>query len=405
MSRFNTSTNHPIIPNSQQYMYEQQFISIHSEDRDITKFPNSSEFTIELPQDYQNVQGVVLSDWTFPSNYNVFSQIQNNTYLIIKITDPYNPGAFGIYNPYQTAIFEYLYSQINTEILIPIQEGFYNPEQMAKELTNRMNEVLTQNIAKYLSTTNPAFLEQFTGYTEFVVVYNSVSQRLWFGNSSSKFVLVNDSKTYVTLSVAEGASCAKRSQLPDYSNWGLPAYLGFTRITQTAIKAVSNSETRFYYGDVLSKDDNGYWIEPNPELVGSSVYFIVAPFKLNLMGFSHFYMEIAGMNALDETIPYAVSGLTRHTNETNGIVKSAFAKIPVPVVPLAQWFDYDSRVFKIYNPPAERIRKLSIRIRYHNGQLVDFGTFPYSFTLEFTIFNPQIQKKYKMYVPETIENN
>ena len=129
MSRFNTSTNHPIIPNSQQYIYEQQFISIHSEDRDIIKFPNSSEFTIELPQDYQNVQGVVLSDWTFPSNYNVFSQIQNNTYLIIKITDPYNPGAFGIYNPYQTAIFEYLYSHINTEILIPIQEGFYNPEQ------------------------------------------------------------------------------------------------------------------------------------------------------------------------------------------------------------------------------------------------------------------------------------
>lgn len=402
MSRFNTSTNHPIIPNSQQYMYEQQFISIHSEDRDITKFPNSSEFTIELPQDYQNVQGVVLSEWVFPTNYNVFSQIQNNTYLIIKITDPYNPGSFGIYNPLQTAIFEYLYSQINTEILIPIQEGFYTPEQMAKELTNRMNEVLTQNITKYLSITNPEFLEQFTGYTEFVVVCNSVSHRLWFGNSSSKFVLVNDSKTYVTLSVAEGASCAKRSQLPDFSNWGLPAYLGFTRVAQTAIKAVSNSETRFYYGDVLSKDDNGYWIKPNPELVGSSVYFIVAPFKLNIMGFTHFYMEIAGMNALDETIPYAVSGLTRHTNETNGVVKSAFAKIPI-VFRNTQWLDLESPVYKIYNPPAERIRKLSIRIRYHNGQLVDFGLCPFSFMLEFTIFNPQIQKKYKMYVPETIE--
>ena len=46
---FNTQTSHPLIPNSQQYQFEQQYISIHSEDRNILKYPNSSEFEIELP--------------------------------------------------------------------------------------------------------------------------------------------------------------------------------------------------------------------------------------------------------------------------------------------------------------------------------------------------------------------
>ena len=46
MSRFNTNATHPLIPNSQQYMFEQQYVSIHSEDRNILKYPNASEFEI-----------------------------------------------------------------------------------------------------------------------------------------------------------------------------------------------------------------------------------------------------------------------------------------------------------------------------------------------------------------------
>ena len=84
MSRFNTSSNHPIIPNSQEYVYEKKFVSIHSEDRDILKYPGASEFEIELPQDYCNVQAVKLNTWTFPANYNTFSLVQNNISLSFK---------------------------------------------------------------------------------------------------------------------------------------------------------------------------------------------------------------------------------------------------------------------------------------------------------------------------------
>ena len=52
----------------------------------------------------------------------------------------------------------------------------------------------------------------------------------------------------------------------------------------------------------------------------------------------------------------------------------------------------NSLPFKFYDPPAEKIRKLSIRIRYHNNQLVNFGAFNFSFTLEFTQMLNQIKR-------------
>ena len=44
MSRLNLNNSHPIIPNSNQYYFDRKFVSINSEDRDITKYPNASEF-------------------------------------------------------------------------------------------------------------------------------------------------------------------------------------------------------------------------------------------------------------------------------------------------------------------------------------------------------------------------
>ena len=67
---FEVNGTHPIIPNSQDYTVYKKYVSIHSEDRDILKYPQSSSFEIELPQDYLNVYTVRMSNWTFPSwNY------------------------------------------------------------------------------------------------------------------------------------------------------------------------------------------------------------------------------------------------------------------------------------------------------------------------------------------------
>ena len=404
MSRFNTSTTHPLIPNSQEYMLYKKYVSIHSEDRDIIRHPLSTEFEIELPEDYCNVQTVKLSTWTFPSNYSTFSKIQDNLSMTFRIVNAYNPGDHGLADPLQDAIFEILYANRLIDYYVTIDEGFYNPLQMATELTNRFNDAVSSRISEALKTV-PKYVElnlydQFkdVGYTQFIVIYNSVAQKLFFGNKSSEFLLTNDSEIFYKLTILR-ADCYKKNIYPEFSNWGLPAYLGFTRCPAPSFSPNIGEYPRFFFGEV-NPGDNGFWLLPDSSLPGAKVYYAVAPLKINLMGPSHFYMEIAGMNCMDETMPYSLSKFTTHTNETNGIVNSAFAKIAIPTTPISQWFDNGIDSYMLYNPPAERIRKLKIKLRYHNGAPVYFGGFDYSFTLEFTLLVPQSERKYKLFVPE-----
>lgn len=391
---FNLNTNHPIQPNAQEYMSYTKYVSIHSEDRDIIKYPNPGFFEIELPEDITNVAAVRLSTWTFPSNYNTFSADFQNINMTFKITNPYNPGENSVSNPLLEATYECLFLTQDTEYNITIGNGFYTPQQMVTELTNRFNEAVTNRIITYF-TDNPkyfALLKLFLGYNRFVIVYNEVQQNIWYGNNADGFTLTTSTQYAKHTQYSFGTCLVGRFSpiLPDYSNWGLPSNLG---LTQQDIAAVSKAgfTPRFYYGDVVY-GDNGYWILPSKEL-GAQVYYIDSPFKINLMGPSYMYMEIDGLNNIDETSPYNVSTFTRETNETNGKVNAAFAKISIPTTPISQWYDRESIPYKYFAPPAERIRRLTIKLRYHNGLLVNFNTFPYSFLLEFTVLQPQILRK------------
>ena len=419
MSSFNTSSTHPLIPNANQYYIERKYVSIHSEDRDILKYPNSSEFEIELPQDYLNVHSAKLSTWSFPANYNVFSPLNFNIAMTFKFIKLYNPGEHGYADPLTEAIFAGLYSLIGNQYIVRIETGFYNPSQMATELTNKFNESVSNILIEFFTNT-PAYnyaLALFTGYNRFNIVYNSVGQRLWFGNTADQFEITNN---YINQFNEDnvGTQCIRRNQLPSLADWGLPAYLGFTRCSTMSLSAaeveatmnnanniiygynpeiinVSGDVPRFYYGDV-NPGDNGFWLVPS--LPGATVYFLQAPAKINFMGPSYIYLDIDGLNCIDETSPYNMSQFTLHTNETNGRVNSSFAKIPITTTPIAQWFDSEQAPYKHFNPPAERIRKLKCRLRYHNGQKVDFGLFDYSFMIEFTLLRPQNERKYTIVI-------
>lgn len=407
---YNVNTSHPLIPNSQEYIYYNKFVSIHSEDRDLLKYPNSNEFEIELPEDFLNVSTIRLLQWTFPANYNVFSEVNNNTSFSFKINSPYNPGSNMVSDFYNQRIFEALWYNKDSKYTFLIEEGFYNPQQMVIELTNKLNYTVTQYIISYFNqqiSLHPGdgweiTLEEFNlngGYNRFIVVYNNVSLKVWFGNRADGFSILSELGS--GLNVTTGTICSNlRSQLPDASNYGLYSNIGLSRCNANSIS--SNDVTtsistgningvavpRFYYGDVIP-GDNGYWLLPL-DLSGCQAHWIECPYKLNCMGEAYIYMELAGQNCIDETAPYSISNFTLTTNQTNGIVNSSFAKIPVPSTPLSQWFDRDSTPYKYYYPPAERIRRLKFRLRYHNGQLVNFGVFNYSFMLQFTLQVPQI---------------
>jgi hypothetical protein len=392
---YNTSTNHPLIPNANDYIIYKKYVSIHSEDRDILKYPNSNQFEIEMPEDITNIYSLRLINWTFPSNYNSFSYNSSNVTLFFKITNPYNPGANMVFNPLEQAIFTALFLTSNELYEFTIQEGFYNPTQMVTELQNKFNFTVTQRVKKYLTanalTTELAQFNAQGGYNKFVIVFNSVSSKIWYGNTCDEFMIANEALSLID-TLTDNLFCASKAQLPEFDNWGLPGNLGLSRCNTTAI-SINDSTTgesftpRFFYGDV-NAGDNGFWLVPDPTLTGSVVYFIEPPFKINLMGPAYFYMELNGNNCIDETSPYAVNKYTLSNNTTNGVANSAFAKIGIPTTPISQWFDKESLPYKLYWPPAERMRKLSIKLRYHNGQLVNFGAFPYSFAIEFTTLLP-----------------
>ena len=436
---FNANRTHPLIQSSQEYIFYKKYISIHSEDRDCLKYPSSSDFEIELPEDLLNVASLRLYEWSFPCNYSTFSDLLNNTKMTFKINNPYNPNINSFSDLLTQKIFECLFKLQDFDYTIYIENGFYSPQQMATELTNKFNTVVTNEIVNYFNlmaidpTLTPSeqqtyidVLELFNnngGYNNFVIVYNIVGIKLWFGNTSDGFILTTENqfltnnKDNISILQPTNNSTIKIPNtpysVPDYSSWGLPGYLGLSRCNTTSISGsyistttnISNynSQTvpRFYYGDVMP-GDNGYWLLPNSALPGSEVHWVESPSKINIMGQAYIYMEIDGQNCIDETKPYNISPFTMTTNQTNGVVNSAFAKIPIPSTPLSQWFDYDRLPYKYYYPPAERMRKFHIRFRYHNGELVDFGNFNHTFTLEFTLQVPQILRgsvNTKLYPP------
>jgi len=428
MSHYNLNNSHPIIPNSNQYFFERKFVSINSEDRDITKYPNASEFELELPQDYLNVQSVKLYSWSFPANYNVFSIDQQNVFMSFKITNPYNPGEGGISDVLLESIFACFYYNPNFEFNILIENGFYNPTQMATELTNKFNTSVTNFL--YDALNNPANYNippadyanfaiaatLFKKYDRFTNVYNTVGQKIWFGNNADQFVLTNS--VAAQLKKINFDNCINRNVLRNYSDYGLPGFLGLSKEDQQAFSVIEyidmNDEfsksfnaneviPRFYYGDVLTVGDDGYWLVPT--LPGATVYFLQPPFKINLMGPAYIFMEIDGLNCIDESVPYSYkfgkgyrpAELGAETNLINGgVINSAFAKIPISTTPIAQWFDNSMEPFKYFNPPAERIRKLKIKFRYHDGSLINFGVFPYSFMLEFNMLRHQQERQYNI---------
>jgi hypothetical protein len=416
---YNVSTNHPLIKNVNSYFLEKKYITIHSEDRDITRYPNSSEFEIMLPQEYLKVASVRLYSWSFPANYNVFSVLNYNVAMGFSFNKLYNPGEFSVSDPLLEGIFAALYDYQNNEgeVKITIETGFYTPYQMATELTNKFNVAVTEIINTFFNNNPVTYAvakSLFTGYYRFNVVYNSVTQKLFFGNTADKFTLLNKSSSFIN-SFIVNTRCLTKDQLPETVNWGLPSFLGFSRLdaesftpeeyleNNTMEANIDNSLTpisdppssgpvpRFFYGEAVTNSaDNGYWLLPT--LTGASVYFLEAPFKINIMGPAYMYMEIDGWNCIDETSPYDVSKFTTQTNKTNSRVNSSFAKIPIPTTPVSQWFDNEQGPYKFWNPPAERISKIKMKLRYHNGASVNFGPFDYSFTLELNLLNPQQER-------------
>jgi len=370
---FNTVVHHPLIKSEDNYVLSRRLVSIHSVDRDISQWPYSNTFAVELPEDMLNVQTMRLSMVNFPATFYNFSNEYQNTKLTFDLSGVTGPPP--------------------TPFTITIPDGFYKPECLANMLQFLMNEAISGAGASGM----------------FVVGYNSPSQQFDFIYTGSEVfsIYAGKQETYTP------KQCSRGTYYYQYANWGAGFNLGFDKLMVDGSQNEGvNSPSVATTPSVVTADGSGAvyygWKSPPYQLLGVGQH-IRAPNVAKLFGDQVIYMEVEKYNSLDEIYPYTDTGISAPPLTTpnaprpiSGHVKSAFAKIPVIMTPPAEVYvtpnDFAARTY--FSPPAERIRRLKFKFRTHDGRLIDFQDSPFNFSLEFYGLHPEQLRRMNITVPE-----
>ena len=83
---FAINNNHPIIPRKTELILNPHYVTFHSNDRDIQKYPSSSEWSIKLPQSISKIFSMTLYDMAVPVNklYVFKKDYQNLAFMVFK---------------------------------------------------------------------------------------------------------------------------------------------------------------------------------------------------------------------------------------------------------------------------------------------------------------------------------
>lgn len=367
---FSQQNNHPLTERTQTYFLERKHVSIHTEDRDYFKYPNSNYFEVILPNDLINITYMKLSDITIPTKLYTFTNNYQNTKFIInvipQIDDPDISYAFNALDDYykQNKIYE-----------ICIDEGFYSPEQLANEIQNKMNYTITKTLIDASYSLPSDYM-----YDNFYVKYNPSSHKIEFINNRDIFNL------YFSVKIDYETDCIFKDIFCNTTKWGFPYYIGYDRKTYEPL--INNGS--YTIGSI------NFVVNPSTDKLDNKIYYSQSDFILNLDSDNVIYMEIDKYNSIDELDPYP---FLLNNNDYTGRTNNAFAKIPIirqndglkAFVP-QNYFLFDITRFKI---PIQNIRQLRFKFRFHDGRLVDFKNQDFNFTIEFGQLIDE-QLKYKI---------
>ena len=186
-------------------IFNTQIMSIHTEDRDITKWPFENNFEVELPLVIKNVLSIELYDITLPlCYYNISTNLQN-TSLWFSIPQ---------------------YFQDPIELIL--DSGFYNELELVESLKINLNK----------ATSNKLYLIQVyaintTTYDGFDVSLNKITQKITITNKLDNFSFWCQKKTIYNDCITENWKMN--------IDWGLPYNLGFNKLLYTSIYDSSNN--------------------------------------------------------------------------------------------------------------------------------------------------------------------
>ena len=317
----------PLIKTSHNFVLDRKILFIDSNDRDIERWPNASEFEINCPQNYTNVESIKLSNIMLPTFlYNISEQLQTNK-MRVDISGSPIPH------------------------IITLEDGCYNYTQLQFALRDKL-------ISDVSAT--------------FDVSYNPVARKFTF-----LFTRSNGPAFNFRFDLPNNYDCSKVSYKTDvyaqHSNWGLGYILGFDKKKYTSSGFPHNAHT------------HQQLISPNP---------------CDLEDNKCIYIELEKFNKCDEIKPYLYYN---YSNTSSGIVNSAFAKIPIYMFQENKGLVNDGYFENVsyFQPPIDKITKIKLKFRYHNGMLVDFNNFNVSLSLEINqirneMNNYEVRTPYKL---------
>ena len=325
--------NHQLIDRLQNFTLDRKILYIDSNDRDINRWPNPYEFEISCPQNYNNVESIRLVNiQTINKCYNISEYLQNNK-LICSIS-----------------------GETKT---VSLDDGFYNFTQLQNSLQNSLNYTF--------ESIDPSF----------VVKYNQVNRKMYIGHENQDFSLNFQEIISYNNNNLYNSKCANNNYVNvynQYSRWGLGHTLGYKK----NIYSSSNNNNKFQYEYINWIDNSNNIIEPLN--------------AIDLDENTQIFVELEKLNKADEIKPY----ITDKINNTNsGIVNSFFAKTPIVLMTENQSINNKECYIEgasYFQPPLDRISKLKIKLRYHNGMLVNFNNSNVQLTFEINQIRNEMKK-------------
>jgi hypothetical protein len=312
------NSNNPLVKTKHNFVLDRKILLIDSDDRDIERWPHSSEFEIRCPQIYNNVESIKLVNIMLPNFlYNISEYLQTNK-MILEIS--------------------------GTTHTIVIQDGYYKHSQLKLALQKKLIAI------------DPSF----------VVTFNELNNKYYFGhpNQTKEFKFKFDK-------VIDYSTCNKDNYkvnvFSQHSEWGLGYILGFDKTT--------------YVSKVTADDDILSFADAPTRWIDSSSNVLVSQNPSNLEDNIFIYIELDKYNKSDELKPYLYYN---NSNTNSGIINGAFAKIPHTLSLNNNCTVNDGYLDNVsyFQPPIDKIAKIKLKFRYHNGMLVDFNKFNISLSLE-----------------------
>lgn len=184
----------PLIKTSHNFVLDRKILFIDSNDRDKERWPNASEFEINCPQNYTNVESLRLSNIMLPNFfYNISEQLQTNKMFV---------------------------THDNSLNIITLEDGCYNYTQLQYALRDKLIAIDNR----------------------FDVSYNPIDRKFTFSYTQTSGPAFN-----FRFDLPNYYDCSKVSYKTDvyaqHSNWGLGFILGFDKKNYTSSDFPHNAHT------------------------------------------------------------------------------------------------------------------------------------------------------------------